>query len=456
MDILIKNGTIVTSEEVFKGNLLIKDKIIEKISKEELEVSKDVHVIDAKNKLILPGGIDAHTHLDMPFMGAFSTDDFYSGTVAAAFGGTTSIIDYIIPKIDQSLNEAYSIWKQKAESKSVIDYGFHMAIVPSVESAINQLAELKTLGISSIKCFLAYKNSLMLNDEELEKLFEAATQNNLLVCIHAENGEEIHNLVNKYINENKTAPIYHALSRPPELECEAVQKVLNTASLKGSDVYFVHLSTKSAIEEIQKYKNSEINAYAETCPQYLMYSQEKYEEENFGGAKYVMSPPLRESFNKDYLLQASLGNQIDVIATDHCPFNFKKEKQKGINDFSKIPNGVPGIETRLPLMFSKLVKENRMPLTQFVRLNFTNPAKIFKIKNKGDIKIGYDADICIWDADFKWTITKEKLHENVDYTIYEGEEITGKPIIVISKGEIIIENNSFKGNAGNGQYLFRS
>ncbi|MFH0702827.1 MAG: dihydropyrimidinase [bacterium] len=463
MDLIIKNGTVISSKKTIQADICIKDGKITNIIPNNIKKNLvscikngSVKEIDASNKLVMPGGVDVHTHLDMPFMGTFSNDDFETGTIAAAYGGNTSIIDYIIPQQDQSLIEALSIWHKKAENKAVIDYGFHVAIVPPVEKAINELSEMVNQGVTSIKCFLAYKNFLMISDGDLFRLFQEAKKLGILVCIHAENGEIIDLLANQYLQESKIKPIYHALSRPAILEGEAVQRVLKLAELADVPVYFAHLSTKDALREIKRARKKHRIVYAETCPQYLFLTQDKYSEPGFKGAKYVMSPPLREKKHTKYLLKALKKNEIDVIATDHCPFNFSKEKQLGKDDFTKIPNGIPGIETRLPLMFQEMVTERKLSLNEFVEINCTKPAKIFKMPNKGDIEVGMDADIVIWDTDLKWTIKARDLHQNVDYTPFENCKITGKPITVILRGNIIIENNELKAKPGQGKFLKRN
>ena len=454
MDLIIKNGTVISSKETKTADIYIKNGKITDIIKNKIDYfSENCRIIDASSKLVMPGGVDVHTHLDMPFMGTKSVDDFETGTIAAAYGGTTSIIDYVMPQKNQSLIEALDIWHGKAKNKAVIDYGFHMAIVPPIEKALKELPELAKQGITSIKCFLAYKNSLMISDSDLFRLFQEAKKTGVLVCIHAENGEVIDLLTKQNLQKNKIKPIYHALSSPAILEGESAARVLKLAKITDIPVYFVHLSTKDALKEIKTARKNGQKVFAETCPQYLFLSQENYLKPDFEGAKYVMSPPLREFSHQKYLLNAIEKNEIDVIATDHCPFNFNKEKQMGKDDFTKIPNGIPGIETRLPLIFSEMVIKESISLNKFVELNCTNPAKIFGMPNKGDIVVGMDADIAIWDPDIKWTIKAENLHQNVDYTPFEGFEIQGKPITVISRGNIIIENQELKAKAGQGQFL---
>lgn len=458
MELLIKNGNIVTAKKTKIADILIKNgKIIEISSKISIEEnsSKKIKIIDAAGKFVLPGGVDVHTHLDMPFMGAFSTDDFHTGTVAAAFGGTTSIIDYVIPEKAASLADSIDIWHKKAKNKAVIDYGFHLAVIPPIDNCLEELSSISKYGITSIKCFLAYKNSLMIDDGSLFKLLQQASKNKILVCIHAENGEVIDILTKELLKKGKTAPIFHALSRPVTLEAEAVSRVLKLAKLTDTPVYFVHLSSKEALKEIKKAKKNNQKVFTETCPQYLLLSEDKYNEVGFEGAKYVMSPPLRMHEDTKAVHKATIKNKIDVIATDHCPFNFHKEKQQGINNFTQIPNGIPGIETRMQLIYNEMVVKNNISINKFVEITCTNPAKIFGMEAKGDLKVGMDADIAIWDTDLKWKITAGNLHQNVDYTPFENFTGIGKPVTVISRGNIIIENNELKAKPGAGQFIKR-
>ncbi len=452
MAMIIKNGFVVSSKETKQADILVKNGKIASVEENITEPASEI--IDAANMLVMPGGVDVHTHLDMPFMGTVSGDDFETGTIAAAFGGTTSIVDYVIPGKWDNLKRAVNKWHKKASGKAVIDYGFHAAIVPPVHKAVKELDYLLETGITSIKCFLAYKNTLMLDDAAFFNLLEEAAKRKILVCVHAENGEVIDYLAKKYLKEGKTEPVYHAYSRPPELEGEAVARAITLAGIAGAPVYFVHLSSKQAIQEIKQAKKSKKKVFAETCPQYMLLSENKYFEKRFKGAKYVMSPPLRKLKHCDYIKKSLTDGLIDVIATDHCPFTFR-QKQKGLKNFSLIPNGIPGIETRMPLMYNEMVVKMGMDLSRFVELNCTKPAKLFGLKEKGDIKPGKDADIAIWNPDLIWKIKKKKLHENVDYTPFEECVVTGKPITVLSRGEIIIENDELKAKPGRGLYIKR-
>lgn len=440
---IIKNACIVTSKEQFTGYIVVRDGIIKEVAEGEPYSKSDADtVIDAKGKIVTPGGVDAHTHLEMPFMGTYSTDDFNTGTKAALYGGTTTIIDYIIPKKNQTIKQAFVIWQKKAENKAYTDYSFHLAIVPPIGKMLSEFESLKKLGISSIKCFLAYKDSLMLNKSEIEAIFEEAQKNDILVCIHAEEGEQIDANIKELISEGKTDPIYHAISRPSKLEAEAVSKVLKIAKKHNSPVYFVHTSTAGAISEIKEAQAKGQKVYIETCPQYLYLTEEKYKEDNFGGAKYVMSPPLRAESDVCAIRNAIKENRIDVIATDHCPFNMQKEKLMGLNDFTKIPNGIPCIELRMPLIMDFYIKNN-LPLTEFVKTTCTNPAKIFGLNSKGDLVEGMDADLVIWDTTKEWKISVNDLHENVDYTPFEEITIHAKAETVVARGKIALSKSTF-------------
>lgn len=460
MDLVIKNGTVVTSENTSIADIYVKDgKIAAILDKDQsfdfAEKNPVSKVIDASGKLVMPGGVDVHTHLDMPFMGTSSVDDFESGTISAIYGGVTSIIDYAIPEKNQSLIECLNIWHKKAKAKAYVDYGFHMSVVPPVEKVLDELKELVDSGITSIKCFFAYKNALMINDESFIQLLKKAKESGILVCVHAEDGEVIDLLTKKFIAENKTEPHYHALSRPAEFEEKSVEKILNFAESEDASIYFVHISTKSAIEKINKSKMRGVKVLIETCPQYLLLTDELYLKPNFEGAKYVMSPPLRSKKHLYGLVSALKQGQIDVIATDHCSFNFGVEKQLGKDCFAKIPNGIPGLETRMPLIFKKMVVEEGISLSDFVKINCTTPAKIFGLTSKGDIKIGYDADIVIWDATCRSKIKAANLHHKVDYNPYEGFESAGKIETVLLRGNVIMDNGNLVINSPSGKFIKR-
>ncbi|HEV2064343.1 MAG TPA: dihydropyrimidinase [Thermoanaerobaculia bacterium] len=454
MKTLIKGGTVVTAVDQYKGDVLIEDEKIVSIGT-ALSLPAD-KTIDASGKYVLPGGIDVHTHLDMPFGGATSADDFESGTVAAAHGGTTSIVDFAIQSRGQTLRQAWEIWMKKAEGKAAIDYGFHMIITDLPESVEKEMDAMVAEGVTSFKLFMAYRGVLMLDDGSIFRAFLRTAGNGGTICMHAENGDVIDVLVRRALADGHTAPKWHALTRPPQAEAEATYRAICLSEMAGVPLYVVHLSAAEALEQITLARDRGLPAYAETCPQYLFLSYANYEEPGFEGAKYVMSPPLRAAGNEERLWRGLASNDLQAISTDHCPFCMK-EKELGKNDFSKIPNGAPGIETRMNLVFDGGVRAGRISVNRFVELTSTSPAKIFGLfPRKGTIAPGSDADIVIFDPNKKHVLSVRTLHMKVDYNPYEGRQITGAAETVLSRGRVIIENGKFVGRAGAGSYLKRS
>jgi dihydropyrimidinase len=455
MRTLIKNGTVVTATDLYKGDVLVEDEKIAVIG-----VSLDVHadkVIDAAGKYLLPGGIDVHTHMDMPFGGSTSADDFETGTRAAAFGGTTSIVDFAIQYRGQTLHHAMETWARKAEGKAVIDYGFHMIITELNDQVEGEMDALVRQGITSFKLFMAYPGVFMLDDASIFKALLRTGKNGGTVCMHAENGGVIDVLVQRALAEGKTAPKYHALTRPARAEAEATHRAIALAEIADVPVYIVHLSAAEALEMVTEARDRGLPAHAETCPQYLFLSYENYEEPGFGGAKYVMSPPLRDKAKQDQLWRGLAFNDLQVISTDHCPFCMKEQKELGLNDFSKIPNGAPGVETRMSLVYDGGVRPGRISLNRFVELTSTSPAKIFGLfPRKGTIAPGSDADIVVFDPNRTVTLAAKTLHMNVDYNPYEGRQVTGATDTVLSRGRLVIEDGKFVGRAGSGSFLKRA
>ncbi len=455
MRTLIKNGTVVTATDLYKGDVLVEDEKIAVIG-----VSLDMHadtVIDAAGKYILPGGIDVHTHMDMPFGGSTSADDFETGTRAAAFGGTTSIVDFAIQYRGQTLHHAMETWARKAEGKAVIDYGFHMIITELNDQVEGEMDALVRQGITSFKLFMAYPGVFMLDDASIFKALLRTGKNGGTVCMHAENGGVIDVLVQRALAEGQTAPKYHALTRPARAEAEATHRAIALAEIAGVPVYIVHLSAAEALEMVVEARDRGLPAHAETCPQYLFLSYENYEEPGFGGAKYVMSPPLRDKAKQDRLWRGLAFNDLQVISTDHCPFCMKEQKELGLNDFSKIPNGAPGVETRMSLVYDGGVRPGRISLNRFVELTSTSPAKIFGLfPRKGTIAPGSDADIVVFDPNRTVTLAAKTLHMNVDYNPYEGRQVTGATDTVLSRGRLVIADGKFVGRAGSGSFLKRA
>jgi dihydropyrimidinase len=455
MRTLIKNGTVVTASDQYKGDVLVEDEKITVIGS-TLDMHAD-KVIDAAGKYVLPGGIDVHTHMDMPFGGTTSADDFESGTVAAAFGGTTTIVDFAIQYRGQTLHHAMETWAQKADGKAVIDYGFHMIITELTDQVELEMDALVRQGITSFKLFMAYPGVFMLDDGSIFKALLRTGSNGGTICMHAENGGVIDVLVQRALAEGKTAPKYHALTRPARAEAEATHRAIALAEIADVPIYIVHLSAAEALEMVTEARDRGLPAFAETCPQYLFLSYDNYEEPGFDGAKYVMSPPLREQAKQSALWRGLAFNDLQCISTDHCPFCMKEQKELGRNDFSKIPNGAPGVETRMSLVYDGGVRAGRITLNRFVELTSTSPAKIFGLfPRKGTIAPGSDADIVVFDPNRTLTLSARTLHMKVDYNPYEGRQVTGATDTVLSRGRVVIENGAFSGRKGGGSFLKRS
>ena len=454
MEYKIVNGTIVTATETYRADVGIKNGKIVQIARSIKEPAGDV--LDAKGLYVLPGGIDIHTHLDMPFMGTSSSDDFETGTRAAAFGGTTSLVDFAIQGKGMSLKDTLNTWMEKADRKAVIDYGFHVAITDLTDKVMNEIPEMVASGVPSFKCFLAYKGSLMIDDGALYRILQKSKKAGALVMIHAENGDVLDILINDLLAQGKTEPKYHALSRPPEAEAEATGRGIAIAQMAGAPIYIVHLTCKEALAKVKEARNAGYPALAETCPQYLLKSYQNYLEPGFQGAKYVMSPPLRDKSNWDALWKGLAYNDLQVVSTDHCPFNFKGQKDKGKKNFALIPNGAPGIEHRIMLLFHEGVNKKRIGLNRFVELVSTNPAKLFGLfPRKGAVAVGSDADLVLFDPKAPFKITAKSHHQNVDYTPYEGFKGKGVPKIVLSNGQVIVNKGKFLGKPGTGSFLKR-
>ncbi len=457
MKTLIKNGRIVTAVDDYQADVLIDDETIVMIGKDLSSVITDVDkTIDATNKLVIPGGIDPHTHMDLPFGGTSSSDDFETGTRAAAFGGTTSIIDFAVQSKGQALNEALDVWFAKAEGKATTDYGFHLICTDLPDERLPELKTLIDQGVSSFKLFMAYPGVFLVDDGTIFKAMSVAGENGGLICMHAENGVVIDVLVKRALAQGHTAPKYHALTRPTKAEAEGVHRAIALAEMADSPVYIVHLSCYDALKEVQNARDLGLRAYAETCPQYLLLDYSYYEKPNFEGAKYVMTPPLRGIENQEKLWKGLRSDDLQVISTDHCPFCMKEQKELGRDDFSKIPNGGPGVEHRMSLIYHHGVAQGRINLNRFVELTSTAAAKIFGLfPRKGTIAVGSDADIVIFDPNREQTISATTHHMRVDYSAYEGWTVKGVTEIVLSRGNVIVENGEWKGKTGDGKFIKR-
>jgi len=458
MRTLIKNGRVVTAVDSYLADILIDGAVISMIGTDLSAVVGSVdRTIDASGRLVIPGGIDPHTHMDLPFGGTSSSDNFETGTRAAAFGGTTTIIDFAVQYKGQALNEALDVWFAKAEGRATIDYGFHMICTDLPDNRIAEIKGLVNQGVTSLKLFMAYPGVFLVDDGTIFKAMTTASESGGLVCMHAENGVVIDVMVKRALAEGKTAPKYHALTRPTKAEAEGVHRAIAIAEMANSPVYIVHLSCHDALKEVQAARDLGLPAYAETCPQYLFLDYSYYEKEGFEGAKYVMTPPLRDKSNQDELWKGLRGNDLQVISTDHCPFCFKEQKELGRDDFSKIPNGGPGVENRMSLIFDGGVAQKRISLNRFVELTSTAAAKIFGLfPKKGTIAVGSDADIVIFNPEREQVISAATHHMRVDYSAYEGRTVRGVSEIVLSRGNVIVEDGAFKGRAGEGRFLKRS
>lgn len=453
MKTLIRSGRVVTAVDDYTADILIEDETISLIGK-SIDVEAD-RVIDASNKLVIPGGIDPHTHMELPFGGTQSSDDFFTGTRAAAFGGTTTIIDFAVQYKGESMIQAVDNWHAKAEGKCAIDYGFHLITTDFEDSHTEQMYTLMDEGITSFKLFMAYPGVFLVDDATIFRAMSAAGNRGGLICMHAENGIVINEIIKRFIADGRTAPKYHALTRPTIAEAEGVHRAIAIAEMAESPVYIVHLSCTDALNKVREARDRGIPAFAETCPQYLFHSIEDYGD-GWDGAKYVMTPPLREKHNHADLWKGLKMDDLQVISTDHCPFCMKEQKELGKEDFSKIPNGAPGVENRMSLIYNGGVVENRISLNRFVELTSTAAAKMFGMfPKKGTIAVGSDADIVIFDPETEHTFGVENEHMNVDYSAYEGWKVKGKVQTVLSRGRVVIENGEHKGKAGVGQFLRR-
>jgi dihydropyrimidinase len=451
---LIKNGRIVTAVDDYHADILIEDGTIAMIGK-SIDANAD-KVIDAKGRLVIPGGIDPHTHMELPFGGTAASDTFETGTIAAAHGGTTTIIDFAVQSKGQSLKQAVDAWHAKADGKTSIDYGFHLICTDLPDERLPEMKSMIDEGVSSFKLFMAYPGVFLVDDATIFKAMGMAGENGGLICMHAENGVVIDAIVKKALADGKTAPKYHALTRPTKAEAEGVHRAIALAEMADAPVYIVHLSCDDSLQEVTCARDMGINAFAETCPQYLFLDYSVYEQPGFEGAKYVMTPPIREKWNQEKLWRGLKFNDLQVVSTDHCPFCMKEQKELGKNDFSKIPNGGPGVEHRMSLVYNGGVAEGRISLNRFVEITSTAAAKIFGLfPKKGTIAVGSDADIVIFDPNEEMTISAKTHHMNVDYSCYEGWKVRGVTKTVLSRGELVIEEGKYVGKPGKGQFLKR-
>src|SRR6202451_1311839 len=455
-DTIIAGGCVVTATDTYAADIAIERGKIVAVGK-DLPRQNAGTVIGAAGKLVFPGGIDVHTHLDMPFGGTTSADDFDTGTRAAAFGGTTTLIDFAIQYKGQRLRQAFDTWMAKASSKAVCDYAFHCIVTDVADGQLQEMNALVGEGVTSFKLFMAYPGVFMLDDASIFKALQTTAKNGALICMHAENGSAIDVIVQPALAEGKRAPKYHALTRPTTAEAEATSRAIALAEMAGAPIYIVHLSCNDALEKVREARDRGLPVYAETCPQYLYLSLENMDAPGFEGAKYVFTPPLREKWHQEKLWNGLKTDHLQVVSTDHCPFCFKEQKELGRDDFTKIPNGGPGVEHGMCLIYSGGVGSGRFSANRFVELVSTTPAKCFGLyPRKGTIAVGGDADLVIFDPKRKHTISAKTHHMRVDYSMFEGIQVTGMPDVVMSRGGVVVEGEKFLGRAGQGEFLRRA
>jgi len=457
MSVLIKGGRVITAADDYVADIYIEGERITTIG-ESLDVSAD-RTIDASGKYVLPGAVDPHTHLEMPWRGETTIDDFESGQTAAAFGGTTTHVDFCIQAKGQTFGEALEIWHGKRNGKSIIDNGFHIAITDLAGQ--ERLDELATLpdehGVTSYKLFMAYKDSLMVDDETLFRAMQVAAESGALVMVHAENGDAIEVLMGEAIAAGNTSPRYHALTRPPETEGEATNRAVQLARVAGAKLYVVHVSCAESVEPIAIAREKGWDIWGETCTQYFFIDQSFLDRPNFEGAKYVYTPPPRPKANQEILWNAVRTNVLQAISTDHCAYLFAGQKDAGKDDFRQIPNGGPGLENRLQMIHHFGVREGRISLNRMVELLCTNPAKLFGLyPRKGTLAVGSDADVVIFDPDKRVTISAATHHSRSDYNLYEGTEVQGSPEIVLLRGNVIVDGDQLLAKPGSGQFIKRA
>ncbi len=460
MRILISGGTVVTATGTMAADVLVDGERIVALAAPRTDVADAWlagadKVISAAGKYVLPGGIDVHTHMEMPFGGTVSADSFETGTQAAAWGGTTTIIDFAVPPKGTSLLAALDRWQAKAEGNCAVDYGFHMIISDVSETTLKEMPSCMDAGVNSFKLFMAYPGVFYATDGEILLAMQRAAEIGATIMMHAENGIAIDQLVARAIAEGKTEPVYHGLTRPPELEGEASSRAITLAQVTGAPLYIVHMTAAQALDAVTEARDRGQNVFAETCPQYLFLSLDDLARPDFEGAKFVASPPLRSKEHQASLWRGLRTNDLSVVSTDHCPFCFAEQKEMGRGDFTKIPNGMPVVEHRMDLLHQGVVA-GEISLSRWVEVGSTTPARMFGLyPRKGTIAPGSDADIVIYDPQARQTLSARTHHMNVDYSAFEGFEITGKAQTVLSRGQVVIEAGEFRGAPGHGRFLER-
>jgi dihydropyrimidinase len=464
MRTLIKNGTVVTASDTFAADVWIDGGKIAALAAPGTVPGTADQTIDAAGQFIIPGGIDCHTHMSLPFGGTTASDDFHTGTVAAAHGGTTTIVDFAIQSKGGTMRAGLDAWHAKAEGKAAIDYGFHMIMTEANPTTLGEMADMIREGITSFKMFMAYPGVFLVDDQQIFRAMLRAGELGALITMHAEIGLPIDVLVQRALAEGHTAPVYHALTRPEVAEATGTERAIALAEMAKVPVYMVHLSAQRALERVMEARDRGLPTYAETCPQYLFCSEDDLRGDpsvpggEWKGAGYVCTPPLRPKHHHDHLWRGLRNYDLQVVATDHCPFCMKDQKELGRGDFSKIPNGMPGVETRLHLLYEG-VTQGKISMNRFVEITSTAPAKIFGMYGKkGTLAVGADADVVVWDPRRSKRLDQAGLHMNVDYSPYEGHTVPGSPSHVLSRGELIVQDDRWVGKqvAGRGQFVKRA
>lgn len=460
---IIRNGRIVTAVDDYTADILVDDGRIAAIGL-ALDAGPDAQVIDARGLMVLPGGVDCHTHMDNTFGASTTCDSFESGTRSAAFGGTTTIVDFAFQRQDVSVLEAIERTREKGAAGACIDYGFHVIVTGVDDQALADMQHaIRHEGVSSFKMFMAYPGSVMVDDAAIFRAMRMVGQHGGMIALHAENGTVIELLIEEALAQGHTAPKYHALTRPAIMEGEATHRGIKLAELAEAPVYFVHLSAREALKHVVEARDLGVPVFAETCPHYLFFDDSVYDSEDFDLARYVMSPPLRSKESQKALWTALRTDDLQLVSTDHCPFCMKEghlghvnQKPYGRNDFSKIPNGVPGVETRMVTLYDGGVRTGRISLNRFVELTSTAPAKLFGMfPKKGTIAVGSDADLVLFDPEGRKVISAATQHGNADFTLFEGRAVTGKVCKVMLRGELLVDGDQWLGRAGGGRFVAR-
>lgn len=454
---LFRGGRVVNSGGQTDADVLVKNGVVVAVGALQELAPEGLDVVDCSGKYVLPGGVDVHTHLDSPLMGTTTADDFETGTVAAACGGTTTLVDFAMQSQGQRLTDALDVHLEKARGKAVIDYGMHMCITDLYDGATDEFADISAAGVTSMKVFMAYRGTLMLHDGQLYDVLRAASRVGSQVCVHAENGDVIDRIAADLVAQGKTGPGTHEIARPPETEVEAVERAIKIGRMADAPMYFVHLSTLGGVEAVANARSRDWPVAAETCTHYLTLDRALYDAPGFEPAKVVLTPPLRTVEHRDALWQGLNSGTLSVVSSDHCPFCFEDKRRLAGEDFRSIPNGGPGVEHRMSVIYGKGVAEGRISLEKFVSMTSTMPAKQFGLfPRKGHIAPGADADILVLDPKGTTRIKAETQNQAVDYTPYEGWTLPGALTSVYSRGELVAKNGGFVGSQGRGEFLKRS